>query len=308
MNNRDSYTKSVKFSLWYLILNIYFKSKFKLGLIYKSKDLSIRKSSAPYLCSDTYYQICEFRIDSEDDLHNLIKMNGDFDLIYIQGHLINKLQHSIKSIKPSSIRKLIIMESDNTQFAHELVPILKIATFIYTNNLLGRADHIYPIPLGLERQCYRSAGVLADFKKPFGADSAKRNIGFLVAWNDETNASREIYRQQFKESPNSLIIESRVSPQVIHKLMRRTLFVPSPAGNGLDCHRTWEALYLGAVPVILEKDFCGDQSWPVLVVPTWNDLIEKDLDELQQIYKQNIHTYEQALIFSTQFIERIRTA
>ena len=27
-------------------------------------------------------------------------------------------------------------------------------------------------------------------------------------------------------------------------------FVASPAGNGLDCHRTWEAIYLGVVPIV----------------------------------------------------------
>lgn len=28
------------------------------------------------------------------------------------------------------------------------------------------------------------------------------------------------------------------------------MFVASPAGNGLDCHRTWEAIYLGVVPIV----------------------------------------------------------
>ena len=34
------------------------------------------------------------------------------------------------------------------------------------------------------------------------------------------------------------------------KDLQRSRFVLSPAGNGVDCHRTWEALLMGAVPIV----------------------------------------------------------
>lgn len=88
--------------------------------------------------------------------------------------------------------------------------------------------------------------------------------------------------------------------------MRKTLFVPSPAGNGLDCHRTWEAMYLGAVPVVLEKDFCGDVSWPVLVVPSWDFLINKDITELKQLYKERCSSAERVSSFSAELLDGLR--
>ena len=74
--------------------------------------------------------------------------------------------------------------------------------------------------------------VISDFTKPYKEDISKRNIPFLVAWNDQTNPNRAIYRREFSNSSNSLIIEKRISPKTIHTLMRRTMFVPAPAGNG----------------------------------------------------------------------------
>jgi hypothetical protein len=279
--------------------------KFKIDLMLNPRNLQDRKSSSPYLSSDTYYEICDYKINSKKDFDALLRNQKDFDRVYIKGHLVNQFKSFISTMKPNSIKVLIIMESDNIQYAHELVPILIIAKVIYSNNLVGKADGILPLPLGLERQCYRSAGVLRDFKKPYELDVSKRKIGFLVAWNDKTNVDRSKYRAQFRESKNSLVINSRVSPHIIHKLMRNTLFVPSPAGNGLDCHRTWEAMYLGAVPVVLEKDFCGDASWPVLVVPSWNFLIEKEIRELKQLYKESCVTSEKALRFSSQQINSL---
>jgi hypothetical protein len=50
-------------------------------------------------------------------------------------------------------------------------------------------------------------------------------------------------------------------------------FVISPHGNGLDCHRTWEALVLGCIPIVktspLNPLFA---DLPVLIVNEWSDV------------------------------------
>lgn len=50
-------------------------------------------------------------------------------------------------------------------------------------------------------------------------------------------------------------------------------FVISPHGNGLDCHRTWEALVLGCIPIVktspIDPVFRG---LPVLIVKNWSDV------------------------------------
>lgn len=50
-------------------------------------------------------------------------------------------------------------------------------------------------------------------------------------------------------------------------------FVISPYGNGLDCHRTWEALILGCIPIIRTSnmDILFD-GLPVLIINKWNDI------------------------------------
>lgn len=50
-------------------------------------------------------------------------------------------------------------------------------------------------------------------------------------------------------------------------------FVVSPHGNGLDCHRTWEAMCLGCIPIVkcspLDPLFA---ELPVLIVRRWSDV------------------------------------
>jgi hypothetical protein len=50
-------------------------------------------------------------------------------------------------------------------------------------------------------------------------------------------------------------------------------FVLSPEGGGMDCHRTWEALSLGCIPIVKRNPFSDlFQNLPVLIVDDWGDI------------------------------------
>lgn len=62
---------------------------------------------------------------------------------------------------------------------------------------------------------------------------------------------------------------------LVWKFMAKHAFVLSPFGNGLDCHRTWEALALGAIPIIRGRHFASMfKGLPVLIVDAWADVKE----------------------------------
>ena len=61
-------------------------------------------------------------------------------------------------------------------------------------------------------------------------------------------------------------------------------FVFSPRGNGVDCHRTWEALYLRTIPIVKKSihmnEFC---DLPIFFVEKWEDIC---YDKLNVFYEQ----------------------
>ena len=300
-----SYTLVVKVSFKYKLLDIYFRIIFKIKQLIKPKNFDERISSEPYLSPDTYFSLAELTITSEFDLQQITEIKKDFKSVYIAGELIEKLISNLSSLRELTIGSLVIGESDTNQSTKKLEPLLNIAKRIYSNNLIGSHNKIKPIPLGLERQFLRSSGELKNFRKPYNNSTSKRSIPFLIAWNDATNSKRKRYRSDFMNSRNSLILNKRYSAKVVHKLMRDTMFIPSPAGNGLDCHRTWEALYLGCVPVILKSDFCGEKNWPILIVDDWDELIKQDKDELSRIYAKYSITQDGAIEFGKTILKEI---
>ena len=276
----------------------------RLSFQVKPRDLQKRISSYPYLCPDTYLAKCEKVILTPSDLKKFIGENSNnYKNVYLVGDLIDQFIEAREQIP--NIKTLVIGESDVTQYEQNLSKLYSKVGKIFSNNLVGKSDRCFPVPLGIERQAYRSAGRVRNFQKKYEIKISDRTIPFLIAWNDATNAKRPIYRAEFQNHSDSLVINQRVAASTVHKLMRKTMFVPSPAGNGIDCHRTWEALYLGAVPVVLRTEYFGESNWPVLVVDSWSELLEKKSNELKDIYISNALDQEQAIQFGVNILEKI---
>jgi len=74
-------------------------------------------------------------------------------------------------------------------------------------------------------------------------------------------------------------------------------FVLSPRGGGYDCHRTWEALLLGCIPIVkssgLDPLFHG---LPVLIVNEWSDLTRDRLIQFLVVYSIAQYQKEKLLL------------
>lgn len=102
------------------------------------------------------------------------------------------------------------------------------------------------------------------------------NFQFLTSTRygqDRIDALSKIPKHLLYIQPN------RISSMDTWRLMSTFKYVVSPHGNGLDCHRTWEALALGCTPIVktsaLDPLFKG---LPVLIVKDWSDINSVLLD------------------------------
>jgi hypothetical protein len=80
---------------------------------------------------------------------------------------------------------------------------------------------------------------------------------------------------------------SKVERLYSWKTQTEYAFVTSPHGNGLDCHRTWEALCLGCIPIV-KKSKIDDlyKDLPVLIVTSWVDITYELLSTAVEIFKK----------------------
>ena len=64
-------------------------------------------------------------------------------------------------------------------------------------------------------------------------------------------------------------------------MIKNYKFIISPHGNGLDCHRTYEAMFLGSIPIVRTSPLdVIYKDMPIIILKNWheiniNDLVEK---------------------------------
>jgi hypothetical protein len=82
-------------------------------------------------------------------------------------------------------------------------------------------------------------------------------------------------------------------------------FVLSPRGGGYDCHRTWEALLLGCIPIVkrsgLDPLF---QGLPVLIVKEWSDLTRDRLVEF--LIQHSVTQYQKEKLLLSYWTQQFR--
>jgi hypothetical protein len=272
----------------------YFKLINRLKKIKKSARDSERKTSFPYLACDTYSSESSLSLDVQEDLDFIIESHEDkipFRTIYINRSRLTQLRYTLaKNEYKIYSRKLIIGDSDQSIESRDLLPFCDYFDEIYATNLLSENVRlkILGIPTGLENKFYRSSGLVGSYRKIPNFQIENRNLGILVSWNDHTYLQyRSNVKRELSSSKNVKLVQQRVPFQIIHYLTRKSLIVACPRGNGVDTHRIWESLYLGAVPVITKYDYLPVfEKWPIHVINSWSELANMNRYDLEQIYGQ----------------------
>ena len=66
-------------------------------------------------------------------------------------------------------------------------------------------------------------------------------------------------------------------------VLRKSTFVLSPPGKGVDCHRTWEAMLIGAYPIV-KSSFLDPlyEAMPVVIVKNWEEVTKPFLEQKKE--------------------------
>ena len=100
---------------------------------------------------------------------------------------------------------------------------------------------------------------------------------------------RDIAYKALHPKSNFLVFQrSPMRRNDLWKEMSRHRFVVSPLGMGMDCHRTWEALALGCIPIVRRSTLVHSlfKGLPIVVVDEWSDVNESAIG----VWRRTMHT------------------
>ena len=245
-------------------------------------------------------------------LQNMLKSNNMFDgmsifvgsdyLQYFVSLILNKINHKFILVTGTSIKTCPVEVLDQISF-FKLINNKYLIRWCSQNNVIKNYPSIIQIPLGLDYHAVyndtKKWEKIADGKSP--ADQEKFMIN--VIHNSKPFYERinkiyvnfEISADRFGQRKDCL---KKISPfllEMYQQKLKRTqtwinttkyTFVLSPYGQGMDCHRTWEALILGSIPILKSTEFVNMfKDLPVLLVDDWSDINQQLLDDTIEKFK-----------------------
>jgi hypothetical protein len=142
---------------------------------------------------------------------------------------------------------------------------------IYTQNCEVENERVIPIPIGLANSKWPH-GNLSIFNQVLKENIPKKNkiyFHFNIGTNKKERGEcfHKVKRKGVRWLP-------KTNYQNFLRLLKSHQFAISPPGNGVDCHRLWESLYMKVVP-ICKRSFLTEhfsKLFPIIILDDWDDL------------------------------------
>jgi hypothetical protein len=226
-------------------------------------------------------------IDLDVSKYLEIKKN---DIVYIN---TSALHNFFKNILPFVKEPFILVSGDSDVSVEEYIDNEKIIHW-FAQNLLISHTKLTHIPIGLDYHTLKP-----NENHPWGLGSLpKEQEILLMSIKQNSNPLLERLFGCYSNFHHNVwgIGERGDRKEVVEKASRdivyyepyftsredawknqsKFMFVLSPKGGGVDCHRTWEALILGCIPIVKSSGLDPlYEDLPVCIVKCWSD-VNKD--------------------------------
>jgi len=265
-----------------------------------------RPSSTPYISGDTFRNMANFFVDqmrlpiNPDNIKN-------GDIIFVVPDLLN---YFFTELHPKITSRYILISHNGDvpapgNYAYMLDDPKLIGWFAQNADIKYHPKLVH-IPIGIANR-YWPHGNIDILKEllPQIPSVKKTHLLYLnIALKNNPSVRNEVV-QLF--STKSFCYSPAEKPWRSYLMdLAHSKFILSPRGNGLDCHRTWEALYMGSIPIV--KTSTLDRLYedlPVVIVNDWNEVNPEFLEKEYNEFKSKVFNAEK--IYATYWINLIKS-
>lgn len=161
---------------------------------------------------------------------------------------------------------------------------------------------LVPIPIGIENHTGAWKGTLIDL--PFWEDYNISNKyikekSLLVNFQGKgsqyfSHGSRQAWIEQLTNQ--GFHVSERMPSIENLNNTRQHYLCASPRGNGIDCHRTWEALYFDCIPIVPKHHIYDNFNAPILQVESEKCIDKKLIGSLVSRYNNGEFSFDKRIL------------
>ena len=249
------------------------------------------------------------------------EITQDINLVNNLNHgnkiFISVLRHEL-TINLKELVKILLNKKIKVYFYlmyEPIVPVniidllLPVSLGLYINNNVYEHPLIHCMPIGI-RDCEKVVpnhkGFSHDYLYNEGLKTVNKEylciLCFSYTHNERYRCYNELKNKNFILNLNDGIYEKqpsihcgKVPVWINYEFTNKSCYTLSPRGNGEDCHRFYEAIYLDSIPIVKKTNTAFDKLYnifPCLIINDWNEITEELLISKKDEYFQKIKTFK----------------
>lgn len=219
-----------------------------------------------------------------------IQINTDKNIFFVKTDYIQEFRQ--RYLPYINYNFVLITHDADTPVNEQCLPILQNQ---FLKKWFGMNCHIIhdklqPIPIGIANECWPHGN------KQALLDTTNKIIektGLIYSNFDQgTNIDqRHNVNIILKNLPGLYIETNKKRYNEYLETLASYKFVISPPGNSIDCHRIWESIYVGTIPIVLKSiPMVYFKDCPILFIDKWEDLYNIDMESKYATLKQKNRT------------------
>jgi hypothetical protein len=243
---------------------------FSRRLVKKGMQLILwHSNSEPYLSGDLFADKADVNVfpPAMRELQPSRKKISEAKVIFCPSEYLERFLDEYGKIVTA---RVLILGNGDRDFHHLDFNFPGSIRKLFVQNLMFESPRAQVLPIGLENRRLAANGLMHNFSLETWMQEKSKLL--LVGPFGDTHVDRKGL-DSFNSSVHTTKLISRISPTQYSIQLRSSKFVACPRGNGMDTHRFWECLYVGAKPVVRISDWSTmitRLGLPIIEIEEWN--------------------------------------
>jgi len=296
-----------KFKLYY---NTLFRWKTHIRRLISHKLKYSRPPSLPFITGDGFRAIAQHVFDDLETVQHSDVARGD--IIFVRSDLL--LDYFTK-IHPRIKNKYILIShnSDKNIDSQFFKYIDENIIHWFAQNLVESHEKITPIPIGIQLRIYDPKNKVMESLIDQQIITEKqekegRISNIFYSFSEETNTKRSLADKFLKQHPVAIGPTKMLSRKEYYENVSKYKFNASPEGAGIDCHRTWETLYLKAIPIVEKSastEYWSKIGLPLYIIDSWSKIDTIDTQSIVNFYLESYAKFDSPALYMEYWITKI---
>jgi len=210
------------------------------------------------------------------------------DLVFLNLGFFPRFIHILNKNKPSHKFILLTHNSDRTFTDEDAALLAPYVNKIYAINSSSTNPLVTTIPLGFVDDKYKPHIMFARL----ATQHIPKEIFAYMNFTIQTNRVKRTECYNVFRNYSWITTEEALPPEEFYKKLAMSKYVISPEGTGIDCHRIYESIFLGAVPLLkTSKMDSYYEGLPVVIFKRWEDITQQTLQDTYDANKARLDAW-----------------